>query len=322
VLALERITVVGATMSNYLDGVTDIEVVTIGGQMRLITVSRGVPGLTAFSLSEGAGLQLIYHRGLSPSLSATAEPELTFVATSAGNALLTTGIATLAPYANWLTASGTFANPSYWADPDATGIHLDGAAVVQTSAGQFLFASRYDAVGLWGFQIVTSGATVWVDGLPPVNGAPIAVISDMAVLTGNGGLWLVTALPDQDRLVAYAINPDGTTGVQQSIGAPDGLGISVPNDLASVRLGQVDYLILASVQSATLTVFTLDQTGALIATDNIVDSLLTRFASTSQIDAIATHGRAFVVAAGSDNGLSLFTLLPGGRLFFSRDLLR
>ncbi|MCV2874167.1 hypothetical protein OEZ71_17860, partial [Defluviimonas sp. WL0050] len=313
-LSLERITTVDASVSPYLDGVTEIEVVTVGGQIRLVTVSRGIPGLTAFSLSEGAGPQMTDQLGLTPSLAATAEPELTFVATSVGDALLTTGIATLAPYANWLTASGTFANPGYWADPGAVGVHFDEVIVVQTIAGQYLFASRYDAAGLWGFEITTSGTTVSVDSLPQINGAPIAVISDMAVLTGTGGPWLVTALADQDRLVAYAINPDGTIGVQQSIGAPDGLGISVPTDLVSVRLGQVDYLVLASAQSATLTVFTLNSTGALVATDNIVDSLFTRFASASQVDATATHGRAFIAVAGSDDGLSLFTILPGGRL--------
>ncbi len=50
------------------------------------------------------------------------------------------------------------------------------------------------------------------------------------------------------------------------------------------------------------------------ARDQVVDDLNSRFSGVSEIKVVTAGSQVFVIASGLDDGLSLFTLLPGGRL--------
>lgn len=314
VLGLKGMQVVPGAASAHLDGVSDIELAVLSGQVRLYALGRAVPGIAAFSVAEAAPLQIVGQIGLLPSLSTAAVPQMAFVASSAGSSLLVSGLFTFAPCAVSLSSTGGFQSSGYWTDANTDAALLAVTEIVQTASATFMFATQIDASGLSLFSLQTASGTVTVQQVAADTIDATATVSDVEVLQFGTGRVVVAAVADQDRIVAFSFASDGRMGAPQSIGAPNGLGISVPADMAKVSVGQIEYLLLASAQSSTISVFLLDSGGQLVAADNVVDSLTTRFAAAARIEAVSTHGRGFVVASGSDDGLSLFTVLPGGRL--------
>ncbi|MCL6285249.1 hypothetical protein M3P21_17100 [Ruegeria sp. 2012CJ41-6] len=60
--------------------------------------------------------------------------------------------------------------------------------------------------------------------------------------------------------------------------------------------------------------------GELVATDYVIDTLHSRFGGVQAVAMLETGGHVFVVAGGSDDGFSLFSLLPNGRLVHAATL--
>ena len=72
--------------------------------------------------------------------------------------------------------------------------------------------------------------------------------------------------------------------------------------------------MIASTTSDSLSVVRVNALGCLFQTDHLIDSRDTRLADVAALALFQANGRSFVVAAGSDAGLSLFELLPGGKI--------
>ena len=58
----------------------------------------------------------------------------------------------------------------------------------------------------------------------------------------------------------------------------------------------------------------LEANGALTLTDHVLDTRDTRFDGVHVIETTTHHGRAYVAAAGGDDGVSVFELMDDGRL--------
>ncbi|CAN0470468.1 unnamed protein product, partial [Hapterophycus canaliculatus] len=103
-----------------------------------------------------------------------------------------------------------------------------------------------------------------------------------------------------------------------SVGPDSGLGIMIPNDMAVISMGAETYVIVASAPSSgsagALSVMQIDASGALSPTDHLMDDLNSRFGGVQAVDVIEFEGRWYVVAGGGDDGISLFSLMPGGTL--------
>ena len=52
----------------------------------------------------------------------------------------------------------------------------------------------------------------------------------------------------------------------------------------------------------------------MVPVDHIIDERTTRFQSATVMESVTIDGRSFVVVGGADDGLSLFTITPDGRL--------
>ena len=73
------------------------------------------------------------------------------------------------------------------------------------------------------------------------------------------------------------------------------------------------YVMLASAGTGSLTVPTLDSSEILSPVDQVTDSLNTRFQGAQILETFTHQGDAYVIAAGQDNGLSLFRFLGDGQ---------
>jgi len=210
----------------------------------------------------------------------------------------------------------------------ATGLRADGglqAAVdlrpapglswqpgeVAALPGTDLFVAR-DLSGT-GLGVYRLGADLSVQAAgPALSFAGAEAIGALAVT--QSGVVLI-AQPGGDSVQALRLDSEGRLRPADTQGAADGLGIGTPMALATVQVAGRDYVVVAGSGSNSLSVLQVDANGTLTPTDHVLDDLGTRFAGAARLALIESGGWSFVAAAGSDDGLSLFAVLPGGRLF-------
>jgi Ca2+-binding RTX toxin-like protein len=84
--------------------------------------------------------------------------------------------------------------------------------------------------------------------------------------------------------------------------------------LETITVSGQNYLIMASAGTNSLTVYAIGAGGDLTETDHLIDSIYTRFEDASVLESYTHNGRSFLLAAGSDDGLTLLEVSESGRL--------
>ncbi len=133
---------------------------------------------------------------------------------------------------------------------------------------------------------------------------------------------LVPAGPDQllvlsatgDALLRLRLAEDGQLSLLARIDPRDGLWVETPTHLALVEVAGQAYAVVGAQGSDSVSVIALNADGGMQVTDHVIDTRATRFADLSVLETIRIDGQSFVVAGGSDDGVSVLTVLPGGRL--------
>ena len=146
-------------------------------------------------------------------------------------------------------------------------------------------------------------------------------VTDFATVTMGGRDIVVAAAQGNNAGQAHSGLTVWTTGgtdlrFASSVGALDGIGFMIPTGVEIVASGGATYVVMSSAQDASggLTVFALSETGNLTAVDHINDTRDTRFGAAQALASVTVGDRAFVVAGGTDGGVSLFTVMPDGML--------
>lgn len=145
-----------------------------------------------------------------------------------------------------------------------------------------------------------------------------AVSLQIAQVGGQG--YLLAADAGTQAVSTFRIGPSGVLESTDMLGAAEGLGIARPTALATLTAHGTTWAVLASAGSSSLSVMRLGSDGRLEATDHLVDSGATRFAAVQALELVQVGDHVLVIAGGGDGGLSLFTLLPEGRLVHLQSL--
>ncbi|QQA45081.1 calcium-binding protein [Pelagovum pacificum] len=253
-----------------------------------------------------------------------------------------------------LKDSVIFGSSAYTAAPDLGLIDIGRGPEVATgldSAGRFVFTDT-DASGALNGSRTKPGPsqlTGWVTQVDQANsGTVFAADTRGGILffghDGSGGLtggsmvadtsashlarvtatatarigsndYLFAADSVEKGVTSLRVGTGGAT-VKDAIGAADGIGIMTPTDIATATVLGETFVLLASSASGggALSVFKASSSGSLSLADHVTDTLLTRFGQAQTLVTVQSGDRTFVVAGGGDLGLSLFVLLPGGRL--------
>ena len=143
----------------------------------------------------------------------------------------------------------------------------------------------------------------------------------LTVAKVGGKAILLAADAGSHGVSSYRI--DGETGAltrAATLGAADGLGLAHPSVLETVSAHGRSWAVLAATGSSSISVMELAPDGGLRFTDHVVDTRATRFAGITALEVIEADGHAFVLAGGADDGLSLLSLLPDGRLVHLQSL--
>lgn len=168
--------------------------------------------------------------------------------------------------------------------------------------------------GLTVYQMAVTGVLTKIGSLSDGPKTYLADVADLASMTVAGRQFLLVASPLENGLTLYEMGPDGRASFADALGASTGLPIDGPSALQTVLFGDTALVLVAATGSSSLSVVRVNEAGVMFLTDHLVDDRDSRFAHLAGIDVFTWAGRSFVVAAGTDMGLSLVELLPDGRL--------
>lgn len=296
----------------YVTGITDLEVQWLSGTARLYASTALGGAITSRSLAPGLGVigtQLLPASGVLP-----ARMQMAFLTVGSQPVLAMLGRvdAGLRTYA--LGGDGALGAVQTLAT--GTGEAAFSALESLTFADRtLLVTSAMGGTGLTSWQLGATGQLTRLAQIATTatarQGTDITATAQVSI---GGTRFVLAASTFDNRLMSFQLGTDGALRLTGSLGVAEGLGIAAPSVLRVVTVDGVSYALLAAAGSSSISVARIAATGALTATDHVIDSLDTRFQAITVLEVVTVEGRVFVIAGGGDDGLSLLTLLPGGRL--------
>lgn len=139
-------------------------------------------------------------------------------------------------------------------------------------------------------------------------------ITELKQITFGGQQHLVALSQEAGEVALFRIDAGATLVQTGGLGMADGFGMAGPVAVEAAQIGGVDFLIVAAAGSSTLSVMQVLADGSLRLVDHVGDTLLTRFQTVQALSVVSASGWVFVLAGGGDDGITLFVLLPDGRL--------
>lgn len=312
-----------STIKTHLDGpvafttgIGDLEIVTIGGATYLVTVSGSTGGVSTYAVDTGGTAAAVLEDQESHAASTAFgfAPVQVALTEFDGSTELTTFGGTGLGFAHFgVSAGGDLAAPVW----DGLGQAADGAVVAMdwlTLGGDtYVYAAHYLTGGISSYRVDPGGLT-GVHHLPGASGYQGVDITAMTTRLVGAESYLFTTSGADNAVSAHRIGPDGAPITTGTTGAAQGLGLAAPTGLATAEVAGTTFVIVAGAGSSSLSVMRLTSGGSLVPTDHVLDGLDTRFQGVQALEVVEVSGHTFALAGGADDGISLLSLLPDGRL--------
>ena len=304
-------TFVGSDAS-FVTTVDDLEVIWLDGAAYLFSITDDGSHLASYAI--GPTLTEQDQHILLSGTALTAPMQLGTITVNGETILTTTGRAETGISGFEFDTDGLFGTSEFLSG--TSGAQIVDLAEVSAPGGTYLFASHLGSGSLSAYQVQASGDLLHIRDTwmgQDMQGINLAALESVTL----GGQAHLLVLSETDtRLTNYRVEADGALAQVSTVGASDGLGLSGATALQSVALNGQDYALIAGAGSGSISVVALDSAGGMSLTDHVTDNLRTRFAGVQDMAVVPFDDRVFVVAGGSDDGLTLMTLLPDGALLW------
>ena len=188
---------------------------------------------------------------------------------------------------------------------------LGASAIVSDALGQTHFYTLGGAEGALLTQSLDHGGGFLTAPQPVFDGAEGNGFTALLHATFAPHLLLATT---SETLELFSVSTEGGLSALSSLGPAQGLWIADATSLAPASVGGRDFVIIGAAGSNSLSVAEIGAAGALTLRDQIIDDRLMRFESISTLQTINVGAHCFVVAAGADDGVTIFQLMPNGLL--------
>lgn len=313
-LVLETFT---AAPLNMVSGIGDLELVVQGGKTLLYTATRAGGGVLA--LDVGGPMTLIDQESIAPGMALPAEATLETVVINGATHLIVTGANQAGVNAFAITGTGALNAPVQL--PGSLSGAIAAQAILQIGGVSYFYAARMGESTINTYSIAANGTMALV-GSKVLDGPYTGVdITTLMPVTVAGQRFMISLSLEADVMRAFPVAANGTLGSPVMIGAPQGLGINDPAAVKAVEVAGSTFLILASTNSSSISVVRLAADGTMQVADHVIDTLDTRFAGVQAVAVAQLGDRVFVIAGGGDDGLTVMTLTPEGRLLAVGQLL-
>jgi serralysin len=307
-------TLVGGSFT-HMSGITDLEVVTINGQARLYSASFADCGLQGFALADGQVATYLDDLGAGPTRGTYGVVDITLAHVNGQDILIPSGRYDDRVAVHVLDSDGAFDSIA----PTSGGYQNFGAftnsVVITTSKGSFLFASQSGKAGNKSYKF---GSDLGLNYKSSTSDGPDTYLGDVSGLATaqiNGRNFLFVTSTFDAGITSYQVNRYGKTILRDTVDPDDGFGFSLTTVLETATVAGQSYLLLGAAGTASIGVYKVSRLGKLVETDYKQENLLTRFDGVQAIETFTLGHRVFVLAGGSDDGITLFELQPDGTLF-------
>lgn len=186
--------------------------------------------------------------------------------------------------------------------------------ILERGATDIAVIAQRNEPGLRLFSITEAGAIALLHSLADGPKSYLGDVSALASIKVAGRDFLLTASALENGLSLFEIGPNGQPSFVDAFGAADGLPVGGPSAMQTAAIGGVQYVVVAGTISSSLSVLRINEMGVMFLHDHMIDDRNTRFDHLAALDMFTHAGRVFVVAAGTDSGVSVVELLPDGRL--------
>ena len=301
-----------ATTTEY-SNITDLEVMMVEGEARLFASTLYDGTLTSWALTQ-TGLTLTDTFAYRGGLQAGGTSSIMTVWTNGALSLLTGGSSgSGALQLLGIGSSGQFASRSTLGQvaTPLTGL-MYGETLMLGSGTQAVYGGLAGADGIGRLTFDTAGRAQSVSVIADRSDVFAASISAVATVEVGGAQYLLTASGTENGVTAWGVSSNGTLSPADSLGVDDGLWIAAPTAMEIATIGAQSYVILASAGSSSLSVMSISPTGDLRVTDQVIDSLQSRFAGVSALTVVENNNNIYVIAGGADDGISVFLLQENG----------
>ncbi|MBL4927216.1 calcium-binding protein [Fuscibacter oryzae] len=302
-MQLQTITTYGADTLGTAFVADGLGVVQTGGYLRLIFASRtdSRPGQLTLTQAASSGSDL--QPGSDIAVQDANGTARLYLFTTMGDMLRTTT----------LNGNGKLSGSPGATTTEGTLIGVIAMEVIERAGGDLAVLSQKGIAGLRMFGLSDGGALTLIGSVQDEVKSHVDTVSDMVKLTVGASDFLLALSPTENGVTVYHV---GATGLElnDAMGPYDGLAINGPVAAEVVQVGGQTFAIVASTGSSSLTALRINPLGVLFQTDHLVDDRDTRFAHVAALDQFSAQGRVFIVAGGTDAGLSVIEVLPGGEL--------
>ncbi|WP_345229553.1 calcium-binding protein, partial [[Roseibacterium] beibuensis] len=297
-------------------GITDLMVTTaLDGSRMLYTTSGPTGGVGAFAL-EGVTPSLADFTLFDTEWADGALHELTLIETADGAELLVAGNGEDQLTALTLSGDGAILGQAQYTGLDATTAQI---LDIDQWDDETLVLSNTGTHSIQVYAMAGDGGLTQLVHIEDTDTTYAADVFKLDTVEHAGTSFLISASQSEHGVTAFRMVADGVEATD-SVGVAEGLGIMVPTGMEVVTLAGRSFVIVASApgdgqgQSGAISVLELAADGSLTPTDHVLDTLYTRFGMVNSLEVLESDGHVYVLAGGGDDGLTLFALLPNGRL--------
>lgn len=299
---------------SHVDGITDLELTQIGGTTYLYSADQSDGGLNSFYIDAGGVAVFQDQLGYSPKRGTLAVNQITLANVAGQDILLPAGRYDDRMAIHELGANGDLGTVKILGMSSSLIGGFTNTETVQVAGKTFMMASQLDQSGFRSFRIRDDLSLEYKAQFLDDTDNYIDNISAMASGTIAGRTYVFTASGFEDGVTAWWVGQWGNIKERDSESATSGLAINAPTALDTATVDGNLFLVIGAAVSGSLSVLKVNEWGGLFLKDHEIDNLSTRFGGVAALDTVIVGDRAFVVAGGADDGLSLFELSADGGL--------
>jgi len=304
-------------LATELRGLSDIDIVQVDGRWLLVVASQADSAITTFELASDGTPTLVDSQSYSIHSGTRTVWRLNY-AFSSGDFLILPATRYEDQTALFkLHSSGILSPPR---DGGITGDGLGISETVVIGGSNYIFAQSYSTQRLMVYRLSSSQHLAEVQILHDSDAVFLGDISALEHIQIGTAHFLVVTSAFDAGLSSYQINTNGHLSLVDTVPPDAGAGFAKPQALAALETGGQNFVVMASAGSSSLTVYRIGANGNFRETDHLIDSLETRFQGASVLESFTFQNRQFLVAAGSDDGITVLELWADGTLHVESSL--
>ncbi len=309
-----RTTLVGGSLT-HMTGISDLEIFQSGGQICLYSASFATGGLNSFSLSQGQVASQINQVSYSFNHGTAGVSEIDLLKVNGQSVLVPSGRYDDQMAFHTLDAGGGFDGVINHSAPSEEIGGFTNVVTIQKGAKTFMVAAQQDQSGIRIFQINSDLSVTHKNHFDDSEENFIGDITAMASAELGARDYFFTVSAFDAGITSYWMGRWGNVKQRDTLAPGEEFGFSAPSVLETVVVDGIIYLLMGAAGSDSLTVVRVNKFGGLFVEDHVLDTTLTRFNDISVIETVTFNDHTYVLAGGSDGGITLFELAPGGKLF-------